>query len=373
MNWEWEVDKMYEIITNKSIRRLPYVEINLKKIKDNVEIVNQLCQRVGIESVGVTKVSSGSLEIAQAMVEGGIKIIGDSRLQNLKRYIHMPVKKMLLRLPMLSEVDELVKYADVSLNSEINVIKAISDEAKKINKLHEIILMIEVGDLREGIYNDDEIIKIAKETMKLDGVKLIGVGTNLNCFGSINPTKKNIGRLVEVGNNIKRELGVELEIISGGNSGSISLIQNGNMPNEVNQLRIGTAFLFGLIEISLNRIPGTHKDAFKLITEIIEIKDKPSKPFGETGVDAFRNTPVFEDKGIRRRAICAVGKQDTDPQFMYPEDDKIEILGSSSDHLILDITDCNNEYNVGDKISFILDYVSLLRCMTSPYVSKVYT
>lgn len=113
-------------------------------------------------------------------------------------------------------------------------------------------------------------------------------------------------------------------------------------------------------------------DAFKLIAEIIEIKEKPSKPIGEMGIDAFRNTPTFEDKGIRKRAICAVGKQDCEPKFMYPEDKNIEVLGGSSDHLILDITDCRNTYEVGDTISFVLDYVSIIRGMTSTHVNKIY-
>lgn len=363
---------MFNMDQAKECNIFPYVEIDLKKIKKNVEVIIDMCRKSGIEPVAVTKVSSGSVEIAQAFVDGGIKTIADSRIQNLKKYYNLPVKKMLLRLPMISEVEELVKYADISLNSEIEVIKRIAHEAAKLDKKHEIILMIEVGDLREGIYYNKEIIEIAREVNKLDGVELKGVGTNLNCFGSINPTRENLGRLVEVKNMIKRELGVELEVISGGNSGSLALVQNGEIPEEINQIRIGTAFLFGLIEISLDRIPGTYSDAFKLYVQIIEIKEKPSKPYGKRGLDAFRNTPVFEDKGIRKRAICAIGRQDTDPQFMYPEDNSIEILGSSSDHLILDITDCDKEYSVGDKIGFILDYVSLLRCMTSPYVNKVY-
>lgn len=326
----------------------------------------------GITPVGVVKVFNGSIEIVETMIDGGIKIIGDSRLKNLKRYSHIPIKKMLLRLPMISETKSLVELVDVSLNSEIEVIRAISDEAEKLNKTHEIILMIEVGDLREGIYDEKEIIKTVKEVSKLSGVNLKGLGTNLNCYGSINPTSKNLGRLLEMRDMINDELRINLEIMSGGNSGSLALIQRDEMPEGINQLRIGTAFFFGLIKSSLQRIPKTHSDAFKLIAEIIEIKKKPSKPFGEVGVDAFRNTPTFIDKGIRKRAICAIGRQDTDPKFMYPEDKKIEILGSSSDHLVLDITNCRNDYRVGDRVIFILDYMSLLKCMTSTHVVKKY-
>lgn len=350
----------------------PCIEINLKKLEKNIRIVTEICRKSGVEPVGITKASNGSVEIAETMVKGGVKIIGDSRLKNLARYIHIPVKKMLIRLPMLSEVNALVRIADISLNSEIKVIRAISEEAKKLNKVHEVILMIEVGDLREGIYEEHDIMKIVEETLKLDGVKLKGLGTNLSCFGAIKPSKENIGRLVEISKDIKEEFGIDLEIISGGNSGSLALIQNNELPREVNQLRIGTAFLLGIIEVNFTKIPKTYFDVFKLSAEIIEIKEKPSKPFGEFGVDAFRKKPVFTDKGIIKRAICAIGKQDCDPQFMYPEDKSISILGSSSDHIILDITNSNICYDIGDKITFILDYVSILRSMTSNHVKKIY-
>lgn len=359
-------------LENNNLNELPMIEINLEKIKHNVEVVNELCHKSGIEPVGVTKVSNGSVEIAQAMIEGGVKIIGDSRLNNLKRYTNLNAKKMLIRLPTMSEVKDLVQYADISLNSEIKVIRKISEEAKKINKIHEIILMIEVGDLREGIYDRDELMKIVREAVELEGVKLIGLGTNLNCFGAIKPTKDNLGMLIEIKNYIKEEIGVELEVISGGNSGSLALILNGEMPEEVNQIRIGTAFLVGLFEASSPRLANTYPNAFRLLAEIIEIKEKPSKPFGEPGMDSFRNTQTFEDKGIRKRAICAIGKQDCEPNFMYPEDKRIEVIGSSSDHLLLDITDCGGSYDVGDKVCFVLDYVAILRAMTSNHVSKVY-
>lgn len=359
-------------IGNKGLKELPMIEINLEKIRHNVKVVGELCYKVGIEPVGITKVSNGSVEIAQALLDGGVNIIGDSRLKNLKRYFNLDAKKMLIRLPMISEVKDLVQYADISLNSEIKVIRKISEEAKMINKVHEIILMIEVGDLREGIYDRNEIMEIVRETLELEGVKLVGIGTNLNCFGSIKPSKENLGILIDIKNEIKKEFGVELETVSGGNSGSLALVLNGEMPKGVNQIRIGTAFLLGLIEVNLPRITNTYDDAFKLFAEIIEIKNKPSKPFGEFGVDAFRNTPIFQDKGIRKRAICAIGKQDCDPNFMYPEDKRVEIIGSSSDHLLLDITDCEKSYEIGDKVSFVLDYVAILRAMTSDHVSKVY-
>lgn len=350
----------------------PCLKIYINKLRHNVKIINDYCKHSGVDVVGITKVSNGSKEIAQAMIDGGIKIIGDSRIENLKEYYDLPAKKMLIRLPMLSEIGSLVKYADISLNTELKVIKAIAKEAQKVNKVHEIILMIEAGDLREGIYDKEELIQIVEEATLYSNIRITGIGANFNCFGSIKPTTNNIGMLIGLKNDIKQSTGIELSIISGGNSGSIALIQKSIMPKEINQLRIGTTFLVGVIENSIPRFPNVFTDIFILDAEIIEIKTKPSMPFGEKGFDAFRNKPVYKDKGLRKRAICAIGKQDCEPQFMYPLNKNIEIIGSSSDHIIMDITDSRHNYEVGDTIEFILDYVSILRCMTSKHVRKIY-
>ena len=125
----------------------PLIEINLQKIKHNAEIVTNACKQKGIEVVGVTKVSGGSIEIAQAMIDAGIKILGDSKIDNLKKYKDLDAKKMLLRLPMISEVKDLITNAHISLNSEIKTIKAIAKECKRLGIVHEIILIYVKGFL----------------------------------------------------------------------------------------------------------------------------------------------------------------------------------------------------------------------------------
>lgn len=352
----------------------PRLEISLDKITHNARTVINLCKGYGIEVVGVNKGSCGSKEIARAMIDGGVKIIADSRIENLKMIRNLNVSKMLLRLPMISRVREIVEGADISLNSELKTIRELSKAALSIGKLHKVILMIDIGDLREGIFLDgeEEIMENVKEILKLKGVNLIGLGTNLTCFGGIIPSKDNLGKLIELRNRIQERLNITLEILSGGNSSSLHLIQNTCMPKGINQLRLGTSIILGTVEINDTRIDNTYIDAFRLVTEIIEIKHKPSKPIGDIGKDSFGKKPFFKDIGIIKRAICAIGKQDIDIDWMTPEDKDIAILGGSSDHLIVDITNSNGDYQVGGEISFLLDYVAILKAMTSSYVCKVY-
>ena len=106
--------------------------------------------------------------------------------------------------------------------------------------------------------------------------------------------------------------------------------------------------------------------------EIIEIKEKNSVPNGNIGYDAFGRIPKFEDKGIIKRAIIALGRQDVAPEDLIPLDEGIEILGASSDHMLLELTPRAEDYKIGDIVSFSLNYVALLNVMNSPYVHKEY-
>ncbi|MTI66481.1 MAG: alanine/ornithine racemase family PLP-dependent enzyme [Firmicutes bacterium] len=348
----------------------PRVEININKIKHNTSKLVTLCNEEDISVAGVTKVFCAYCDVVDAMIEGGVKFLADSRIENIKKYKDKEVPKLLLRLPMLSQVTEVVKYADISLNSEIETIKALSKEALNNNKKHKIILMIDLGDLREGILKEEEILKTVELITKLEGIKLIGLGTNLTCYGGIIPKEDNLSRLIDLKSSLENKYNLDLDIISGGNSSSLHLVKTKEIPKGINQLRLGESIILGRETAFGERLKDTYDDAFKLAVEIIEIKEKPSIPIGEIGMDAFGNKPTFEDKGIRKRALCGIGKQDIDVSDIIPDDKNISILGGSSDHLILDITDVDKNLKIGDKIYFKLTYGGILKAMTSEYVNK---
>lgn len=347
----------------------PRIEINLKKIKHNTATIVNMCSKANIKISGVTKVFCAESEIASVYIDGGVSAIADSRIQNLKKLKKFKKEKWLLRLPSKSEIQEVVKYADVSLNSELSIIKLLAKEAVEQNKIHNIILMIDLGDLREGIFYREELLEIIKETKKLEGINIKGLGTNLTCYGGIIPKYDNLNKLVKIKEDIEKILGYKIEIISGGNSSSLYLIDKGELPKAINQLRLGEALVLGRETAYGKQIENTYDDAFILKTEIIEIKTKPSVPIGEIGMDAFGNTPAFEDKGNMKRCICAIGRQDISIDGIIPLDSNIEVIGASSDHLILDITKVEN-LKVGDIVEFKLTYGGILSAMTSQYVSK---
>lgn len=352
----------------------PRLVTDLKKVKNNLDKITEMVKGAGCSLMIVTKGYCADMEIYRLLENSEIDYLADSRIQNLKKYDGTKKERVLLRLPMISEAEEVVLHSDISLNSEIETIKQLDKKAAKHNKKHKILLMIDLGDLREGIFykNEDEIYKTVEEILKLEHIELYGLGVNLTCYGAVIPKNENLSILVETASKIENKFNIKLKMISGGNSSSVYLIGKNEMPKGINNLRVGEAFLLGDETAYSQMLEGFYDDAFTLEAEIIELKEKQSVPVGETGVDAFGNRPVYEDRGIIKRAIIAVGRQDVDPDNLHPIDSKIDVLGASSDHLILDVTKSDTPYSVGDKVRFKLSYSSLLRATTSAYVENTY-
>lgn len=346
----------------------PKLKINLDKIKQNVFTLVELCRENNIKVAGVTKVYCADKNIVDVYLEGGVSYLADSRIQNLKKIDYTDVKKMMLRLPMISEAEEVVRYADISLNSEIDTIRELSKKALEIGKVHQVILMVDLGDLREGYFKEEELMKAVEEVILLEGVDIIGLGTNMTCYGAIIPKQENLDKLMELKDKIESKYSLNLEIISGGNSSAIYML--GKEDLKINNLRLGESLVLGKESAYGQQIEGTVDDAFILEVEVIETKVKPSLPIGEIGKDAFGKVPEFTDRGDRTRTICAIGQQDVSVDGISLIDSDIILLGASSDHLILDTTDSKKNYRVGDIVQFKLSYGGILSTMTSPYVDK---
>lgn len=348
----------------------PYITIDLNKIEHNAHTITTLCNRYGIEVCGVTKVTCGMPQVARAMLRGGVACIGESRMKNIHRLKANGVatRYALLRIPPLSAADDIVMSVDMSLNSELSVIQALSEAAFRRGLVHNIMIMVDLGDLREGVWPDD-LIPMVREVIELPGIRIAGLGTNLSCYGGVKPSEKNMNQLADYARRIETVFGIKLRYISGGNSSSLNLIASGNMPAAVNHIRVGEGILLGRETVNRTAWPGTYQDAFLLHAEIIELKEKPSVPIGETGEDAFGGKPVFVDRGERDRAILNIGREDVVVEGIKPIQSKISVLGASSDHLIVDVTEVDN-IRLGDEMAFLMNYGALLAAMTSEYVEK---
>ncbi len=352
----------------------PKLHIDLIKLENNAQKVTGMCHAKGIKVSGVIKGCGGLVDCAKAMEAGGCDFIASSRINQLKRFKESgtDVPLMLIRIPMKSEAHDVIEIVDFSLNSEPEVLRALNEAALSLNKMHNVILMAELGDLREGIWNIDEMTETALLVEnELPNLNLAGVGTNVGCYGSILATSEKLGELVDVAEKVEAAIGRQLDIISGGASTSLPRVMDGDMPDRINHLRVGEGIIVGkdLYDLYGYEIPGVYRDCFTFEAEISELKDKPSHPIGEISYDAFRNKPTYTDRGIRKRAIVDTGKVDfayTDQ--LIPRAKGIEILGGSSDHTILDVEDFEGELKVGDTVEFDICYGALPLLAQSPDV-----
>lgn len=368
---------------------------NMVQLAQNVKyLTGQVLAHTGGEVFGVTKVLSGDVRVAELYMKNGCSGIAESRWQNLKKIAESDfyrselargkrIPLMNLRIPALSEIDKIVAYSDMTLLSEYVTAKALDEQAGRQGKKYGVILMIDLGDLREGYIpenaqslSESEWMNVIREPVKaileLRNITLTGIGTNLACYGGVAPSETNMGMLVSLRATLEKEFSISLPVISGANSSGIPFMLEGKMPREVTNFRLGESLLLGVNVLNRQPLNGMHQEAFILASEIIELKNKPSVPIGEQGQNAFGETVCFENIGTRKRAILSIGRQDVLVDGLRPIDPNVVILGASSDHLEIDVTDSSKKYGLGDFIEFVPSYGALLALSTSMYVDKQY-
>jgi len=350
----------------------PRVMVDLKKLRNNYDKILEMCKKSNVKVAGVIKGCTGLPECGKVAQDAGCDFIASSRLEQLsgleKHGITIPL--MLIRVPMISEAYDVIRITDISLNSDNQVLKALNREAKKQGKRHKIILMDDLGDLREGYWTIDELIEAALLVENdLKNLELAGIGTNLGCYGAIAPTNEKLKELVDDAEAVEKKIGRKLEYISGGATSSLPRIVEGDLPDRINMLRIGEGIILGkdLEELWGYDMSFLYKDVFVLQAEVIEVRRKPTHPVGEIMFDAFGNKNKYEDVGIRKRALLGVGKVDyAYLESIFVRKKGVKILGASSDHTILDVEETN--IKVGDVIDFDLSYSSLVYATNSPNV-----
>jgi len=357
--------------------RYPAIIVDHARLRDNVEKICRRCADTGIFVAGVIKGASGMVSVAEDFVAGGAKMIASSRLEQLKRCKEagISVSLLMIRVPMLSELDELVETAEYSLNSELRVLRALNETAAAHGVVHKVILMADLGDLREGYFDHGELVDAARIVEnELGSLELAGIGTNLGCYGSVMATEDKMQQLADLAVLVEEAVGHELEIVSGGATSSLMGVFSGYMPKKINMLRIGAGILAGPLEdmrtcYGYTEMDELNDDVFTLETQVIEKKRKASHPIGKLGVDAFGKKQTYTDRGERMRALVAIGRADYgDIADLVPTVEGMEIIGASGDHTILDIEDVKEAVEVGDIITFKLKYSAILRITGSENV-----
>lgn len=361
-------------------RKFPRIVIDRDKLRNNCTQIVKHCEARGIAVAGVIKGAGGLPEIARLYRSCGAAQLATSRLEQMElwRREGIPGPYMLLRVPGLSELPEVARLADYSLQSDATTLDALNSVCAEQGVTHRVIVMADLGDLREGFWDQTEMVEVCCHVEQgLDHLHLAGVGVNLGCYGAVKPTPENMEQLVDIARAVEARIGRRLEIVSGGATSSYTLVHWDTMPQGINHLRIGeTALLAKDLQVDwgISDMDYLLRGTMRLEAEIIELRKKPTHPVGETVIDAFGNRPTFVDRGMRLRALAAFGRADVGQvETLLCREPGMTVIGGSSDHCILDVEDCPRALRVGDVVSFDLSYSHMLYATGRTDIAVVFT
>ncbi len=349
------------------MRQYPQLEFDLALLRSNAEAVISRCHAAGISVCGVVKGVDGLPEVARTLLAAGVSELGTSRLEQVAkcRAAGINAPWLLIRIPALTELPDAVALCETSLQSEWPTLLALEAECARQQKTHRVIVMADLGDLREGFWDKEELVSVCERVEReLPHVVLAGVGVNLTCYGSTKPTPEKMNELIALARRVEERIGRQLEVVSGGATSSFPLVHRGTMPQGVNHLRMGETLLLARelqMDWGIRDMDYLHMGVLTLRAEVIEVRDKPTYPIGEFAFDAFGRKPVYVDRGIRRRAILALGRADVgELETLLPREPGLTVIGGSSDHCIVDVEDCPRHLQVGDIVEFSLRYGHML-------------
>lgn len=353
---------------------MAFIEMYKDKLAHNYRFLDQLFRENGIEWAVVTKLLCGNRDYISEVIRLGAREVCDSRISNLKvvKSIDPGVQTVYIKPPAKRSIRNIVRYADASFNTEFRTIKLLSEEAVRQDKMHKVIIMIEMGDLREGVMGD-HLMDFYASIFRLPNILITGIGTNLNCLHGVLPSEDKLIQLSLYKQLIEAQFDHHIPWVTGGTSVILPLLMQKRLPNGINHFRVGEALYFGNNLITGGDMKGMEQHVIRLFAEIIEITEKPIVPIGEMAENP--SGEVFElneaDYGERSyRAILDIGLLDIGTDFIQPEDEALEIKGASSDMIVLDLGKTAGSYKVGDLVPFRLKYMGALRLLSSDYIEK---
>lgn len=354
---------------------MAYLTFNRTKLQKNFAYLNHIFQERNIEWAIVTKLLCGDEMFLKEVIDLGIKEICDARISNLKKIKEMggsSLQTVYIKPPARKVIPDVIRYADASFNSEYFTIKALSEEAQRQDKTHKVIIMIELGDLREGVMGE-ELVDFYGSIFELPNIQVTGIGSNLNCLHGVMPSQDKLIQLALYKQLIEAKFGRTIPWVTGGTSVVIPLINNHQLPSGINHFRVGETLFFGTDLVNDSPFEEMEQGIIKLYAQIIEITEKPVVPIGQ--MEANPQGEVYEvDESLygkkSHRAILDIGSLDISSDYLVTEDPHLEFVGSSSDMLVVDIHENNQGYKVGDFISFDLLYMGALTLFNSAYIDK---
>jgi ornithine racemase len=353
---------------------MAFITLSRQKLKENFDFLEKLLKEHNIQWAVVSKLLCGEKAYLKELISLGVKQVCDSRVSNLRiiKNLNPNIETFYIKPPAKRALKGVVEFADVSFNTELATIKLLSKEAEKQNKIHKVMIMIEMGELREGVMRDD-FIEFYSKVFELPNIEVVGIGTNLTCLYGVLPNEDKLIQLSLYKQLIEAKFNTTISYVSGGSSVTLPLIFQGLMPKGINHFRVGETLFIGTDVYHNKPYDMMHNDVIKLYAEIIELIEKPKIPSGEMGFNVEGDSYEFdpsEENELSYRAIIDIGSLDVDTSHITPVDNSIEIMGASSDMIVIDLGSNPKKMKVGSLLEFELDYMGALRLLNSKYIDK---
>jgi predicted amino acid racemase len=348
--------------------------VNTKRIIENINRLSSFLSEI--------KIFGGNKAVLEKIIRDEsikkVHSVGDSRISNLKtiKEIKSDIVTMYIKPPAPVLAKKIVQYADISLNTSLTTIEALNREAEKAGRVHRVVIMIELGELREGILRDN-VLSFYEKVFELKNIKVEGLGTNLGCMYGVEPTYDKMVQLSLYRMLLEEKFKRKLNLISAGSSITLPLVMRKKLPAGINHFRVGETAFFGVSITDNKKFRNLSTNAFDFSAEILELEEKEMIPDGnltDAGIgitaDDFPKEAGSDEISKSYRAIVDFGEIDVDPNHIVPKGDNIKFIGTTSDMTVYDIGEKRGKFSVGRQLHFKPNYMAVARLMNTKYVTK---
>jgi len=329
--------------------RPTWVEIDLNSIKTNIDTVKTIVGK-DVSVLAIVKADAyghGAVSVSKTLIKCGIKYLGVATLEEGMELRESGINHPIIILGSIQkdELDEVIRHGIVPTIYDLEILKELSNAAKKINKNYGYHLKIDTGMSRLGIKTSD-ISNFLEKHAKYNNLRMEGLFSHLSMADEItnNYTDIQIELFFDSLKKFKK-LNINPDYYHLANSAAIQNYTN----SHCNLVRPGI-MIYGAGAFNGNSL----SPVMKLKSKIIQLKSH------EKGTSiSYGGTYITERKSLI--ATIPIGYADgylrvlSNNSFVSVNGKRAPVVGRvCMDFIMVDVTEINN-VNVGDVVTLFGD------------------
>ena len=366
---------------------MPELEINLDALAHNLRLVRHREQAWGFRFLPVLKMVASHPEIVAFLRRQGYGCHGIADMTEHLLYGQEPparAGRVLINLAPPDRTDDVVRLFERSSFSCEETFRALDAAAPAAALHHEALLMVDIGDMREGIPQDEApallraVAAASQRAARGPGAHVAGIGVNLGCLYGTCPDEENMARLETLAARAGDLLGHALHRVSLGGTIFWNWFarRHGHGPHLppgcIMEFRMGDPLLLGWDMYRDQALLGGdfRQDIFRLTATVLEVTERDIRPPRQSvhnGRGLPADCPVL---GKRLRALVDCGSLHTDVQGLTLPGTDWRITDFSGNYAVLDVSACPQAPVTGDHVRFIPSYWAVARTCRMPHIRK---